>query len=158
MVKHNNVLPNVHLRKHWQRNVRVWLNQAGRKHRRLEARRAKAIAISPRPLDRLRPSVRCQTIRYNHRPRIGKGFTLAEIKSVGLGVQFAKSVGITVDHRRKNRSQEGFDANKARLTNYLSKLVLYPKTEGKYVTKAKSGILNDTPKVLYYSFRKVRQW
>jgi len=149
MVKHNNVLPNVHLRKHWQRNVRVWLNQAGRKHRRLETRRAKAAAIAPRPLDRLRPSVRCQTIRYNHRPRIGKGFTLAEIRSVGLGVQFAKSVGITVDHRRKNRSQEGFDANKVRLTNYLSKLVLYPKTEGKYVTKAKSGILNDTPKVFW---------
>ena len=147
MVKHNNVLPNVHLRKHWQRNVRVWLNQAGRKHRRIEARRAKAAAISPRPLDRLRPSVRCQTIRYNNRPRIGKGFTLAEVRSVGLGVQFAKSIGITVDHRRKNRSQESFDVNKARLTNYLSKLVLYPKSEGKYVTKAKGGILNDTPNV-----------
>lgn len=55
MVKHNNVIPNVHLRKHWQRNVRVWLNQAGRKQRRLTTRRAKAAAIAPRPLDRLRP-------------------------------------------------------------------------------------------------------
>jgi large subunit ribosomal protein L13e len=154
MVKHNNVLPNVHLRKHWQRNVRVWLNQAGRKHRRLEDRRAKAAAISPRPLDRLRPSVRCQTIRYNHRPRIGKGFTLAEISSVGLGVQFAKSIGITVDHRRKNRSQESFDVNKARLIKYLSKFVLYPKSEGKYITKAKGGILNDTPKVYLSLYRK----
>ena len=108
MVKHNNVIPNVHLRKHWQRNVRVWLNQAGRKQRRLTVRRAKAAAIAPRPLDKLRPSVRCQTIRYNHRPRLGRGFTLAEIKSVGLGVQFARSVGINVDYRRKNRSQEGF--------------------------------------------------
>jgi large subunit ribosomal protein L13e len=105
MVKHNNVLPNVHLRKHWQKNVRTWLNQAGRKNRRLQARRAKALATSPRPLERLRPTVRCQTIRYNHRARLGKGFTLAEIKAVGLGVQFAKSVGINVDHRRKNRSQ-----------------------------------------------------
>lgn len=152
MVKHNNVIPNVHLRKHWQRNVRVWLNQAGRKGRRLEARRAKAATIAPRPLDRLRPSVRCQTIRYNHRPRLGKGFTLAEIKSVGLGVAFAKSVGINVDHRRKNRSQEGFEANKARLTNYLSKLVLHPRHESHYVTKAKSGILNDTPKVKKYQY------
>lgn len=147
MVKHNNVIPNVHLRKHWQRNVRVWLNQAGRKHRRLEARRARAAAIAPRPLDTLRPSVRCQTIRYNHRPRLGKGFTLAEIKSVGLGLQFARSVGIAIDHRRKNRSQEGFEANKARLTNYLSKLVLYPRHESHLVTKAKTGIVNDTPKV-----------
>lgn len=147
MVKHNNVIPNVHLRKHWQRNVRVWLNQAGRKSRRLTARRNKANAIAPRPLDRLRPTVRCQTIRYSHRPRLGKGFTLAEIKSVGLGVEFARSVGINVDHRRKNRSQEGFEANKARLTNYLSKLVLFPRHESHLVTKAKNGILNDTPKV-----------
>jgi large subunit ribosomal protein L13e len=153
MVKHNNVIPNVHLRKHWQRNVRVWLNQAGRKHRRLEARRARATAIAPRPLDSLRPTVRCQTIRYNHRPRLGKGFTLAEVKAAGLGVQFARSIGIAVDHRRKNRSQEGFEANKARLTNYLSKLVLYPRHEGHLVSKAKTGILNDTAKVHPFPFR-----
>lgn len=153
MVKHNNVIPNVHLRKHWQRNVRVWLNQAGRKSRRLAARRARAVATAPRPLDRLRPSVRCQTIRYNHRPRLGKGFTLAEVKAAGLGVQFAKSIGIAVDHRRKNRSQEGFETNKARLTNYLSKLVLFPRHESNYVTKAKTGLLNDTPKVLLCSHR-----
>jgi ribosomal protein L13E len=152
------VLPNVHLRKHWQRNVRVWLNQAGRKSRRLQTRRARAVAVAPRPLDRLRPSVRCQTIRYNHRPRLGKGFTLAEIKSVGLGVEFAKSVGITVDHRRKNRSQEGFENNKARLTNYLSKLVLYPRHEAHYVTKAKTGLLNDTAKVFSTIFRISKQW
>ena len=158
MVKHNNVIPNVHLRKHWQRNVRVWLNQAGRKHRRLEARRARAATIAPRPLDTLRPTVRSQTIRYNHRLRLGKGFTLAEVKAAGLGVQFAKSIGIAVDHRRKNRSQEGFEANKARLTNYLSKLVLYPRHEGHLVTKAKGGLLNDTPKVLLPSFRNSKLW
>ena len=156
MVKHNNVIPNVHLRKHWQRNVRVWLNQAGRKSRRLQARRARAAAIAPRPLDRLRPAVRCQTIRYNHRPRLGKGFTLAEIKSVGLGVEFAKSIGIAVDHRRKNRSQEGFESNKARLTNYISRLVLQPRHEKQPVTKAKTGILNDTPKVIIFLFRTSR--
>ena len=76
MVKHNNVIPNVHLRKHWQKNVRVWLNQASRKKRRLNARRAKAAAIAPRPLDSLKPAVRCQTIRYNHRLRMGKGINI----------------------------------------------------------------------------------
>ena len=105
MVKHNNVIPNNHFRKHWQRNVRVWLNQAQRKHTRLITRRAKAAALSPRPLEALRPAVRCQTQRYNHRTRLGRGFTLAEIKAAGLGVQFARSVGISVDHRRKNRNQ-----------------------------------------------------
>ena len=106
MVKHNNVIPNNHFRKHWQRNVRVWLNQAQRKHRRVITRRAKAASLSPRPLEALRPAVRCQTIRYNHRQKFGRGFTLAEVKAAGLGVQFARSVGISVDHRRKNRNQE----------------------------------------------------
>jgi large subunit ribosomal protein L13e len=105
MVKHNNVLPNVHLRKHWQKNVRTWLNQAARKKRRLQTRRTKAAALSPRPLEQLRPAVRCQTIRYNHRTKIGKGFTLAEIKAAGIGAQFARSIGISVDHRRINRNQ-----------------------------------------------------
>ena len=147
MVKHNNVLPNVHLRKHWQRNVRVWLNQAGRKSRRLQARRARAASITPRPLDRVRPAVRCQTIRYNHRPKLGRGFTLAEIKAAGIAVQFARSVGISVDHRRKNRNQESLDLNKNRLLNYINKLVLFPRNDKSPVTKAKSGLLNDTPKV-----------
>jgi ribosomal protein L13E len=147
MVKHNNVIPNNHFRKHWQRNVRVWLNQSQRKHRRLIARRAKAASLSPRPLEALRPAVRCQTIRYNHRPRLGRGFTLAEIKAAGLGVQFARSVGISVDHRRKNRNQESLELNKNRLLAYVNKLVLFPRNEKTPVTKAKSGILNDTPKV-----------
>ena len=73
MVKHNNVIPNVHLRKHWQKNVKVWLNQAGRKKRRLQARKAKAQAFGSRPIDNLRPAVRCSTIRYNHRVRTGRG-------------------------------------------------------------------------------------
>lgn len=80
MVKHNNVIPNVHLRKHWQRNVKVWLNQASRKKRRLTARRQKAQANAPRPNDSLRPVVRCQTIRYNHRTRFGRGITIINIR------------------------------------------------------------------------------
>jgi large subunit ribosomal protein L13e len=73
MVKHNNVVPNVHLRKHWQRNVTVWLNQASRKRRRLHARRERAITAAPRPTDALRPLVRGQTIRYNRKTRMGRG-------------------------------------------------------------------------------------
>jgi large subunit ribosomal protein L13e len=146
MVKHNNVLPNVHLRKHWQTNVKVWLNQAARKKRRLQTRRAKAVATAPRPLDRLRPLVNCTTIRYNHRQRNGRGFTLQEIKAAGLGVQFARSIGISVDHRRKNTSQETLDRNKQRIQQYVNNLTLFPLNDKHPVTKAKSGILNDTPK------------
>jgi large subunit ribosomal protein L13e len=158
MVKHNNVIPNVHLRKHWQNNVKVWLNQAARKKRRLQARRAKAAQSAPRPLDNLRPVVRCQTIRYNHRVRTGRGFTLGEIKAAGLGVRFAQSIGIAVDHRRKNRCQESLELNKNRLLNYVNRLVLYPRDEKNPVTKAKAGILNDTPKVsIFFYLRKTKQ-
>ena len=153
MVKHNNVIPNVHLRKHWQTNVRTWLNQAARKKRRLQTRRAKAAANAPRPLDNLRPTVSCATIRYNHRLRFGRGFTLDEIKAAGLGIQFARSIGIAVDHRRKNRCQETLNRNKERLAQYINKLVLFPRNEKTPVTKAKSGILNDTPKVNLFLFR-----
>ena len=150
MVKHNNVVPNVHLRKHWQRNVTVWLNQASRKRRRLITRREKAAVAAPRPTDALRPLVHGQTIRYNRKIRQGRGtdkiyigFTLGEIKAAGLGVAFARSIGISVDHRRKNRCQESLDLNRNRLQAYLSKLVLYPR-HTKLVTKAKGGIINDT--------------
>ena len=73
MVKHNNVVPNVHLRKHWQRNVTNWLEQASRKRRRLIARREKAALIAPRPIETLRPVVHGQTIRYNRKLRQGRG-------------------------------------------------------------------------------------
>ena len=150
MVKHNRVIPNVHLRKHWQKNVRVWLNQAGRKKRRLLARKTKAASSEGRPIDNLRPVVRCQTIRYNHRPRIGRGFTLEEIRAVGLGVQFARSVGISVDHRRKNRCQESFEQNKQRLQNYVNKLVILPRNAKKPKTNTKCGMLPDTVDVIVY--------
>lgn len=43
MVKHNNVVPNGHFRKHWQNYVRTWFNQPARKTRR---RVGTALALS----------------------------------------------------------------------------------------------------------------
>lgn len=34
MVKHNNVVPNGHFKKHWQNYVKTWFNQPARKARR----------------------------------------------------------------------------------------------------------------------------
>lgn len=79
-MKHNNQLPNGHFRKHWQVRVRTWLNQAGRKKRRRTARIEKAKRMFPRPIDALRPAVRCPTVKYNTRLKCGRGFTLEEIK------------------------------------------------------------------------------
>jgi ribosomal protein L13E len=44
-----------------------------------------------------------------------KGFSLLELKAAGLGAAFARSVGVKVDHRRRNKSQESLDLNKRRL-------------------------------------------
>ncbi len=52
----------------------------GRKTRRRNARLQKAAAVAPRPVDKLRPVVRCPTLKYNRRVRAGRGFSLAELK------------------------------------------------------------------------------
>ncbi|GMM33377.1 ribosomal 60S subunit protein L13A [Saccharomycopsis crataegensis] len=119
-----------HFRKHWQERVKVHFDQAGKKTSRRLARAKKAAASAPTPIDLLRPIVRAPTIRYNRKVRAGRGFTLAEIKAVGLTPAKARSVGIAVDHRRQNRSEEGFQLNVNRLKEYQSKLIVFP-TKGK---------------------------
>ena len=79
--RHNNQLPNGHFHKDWQRRVKTWFDQPGRKSSRRLARMKKAATIAPRPVDGpLRPAVRCPTIKYNTKLRAGRGFTLAELK------------------------------------------------------------------------------
>ena len=81
--KRNGVIPNAHFKKHWERYVRTWYDQPGRKQRRRKARQAKALAVAPRPAaGLLRPIVRCPTFKYNTKVRAGKGFTLDELKVV----------------------------------------------------------------------------
>ena len=142
MVKHNNVVPNIHCHKKYCQSsrgplkVRLTLNQAGKKKSRRLARAAKAAAIAPRPLQLLRPAVQCQTQRYSAKTRLGKGFTLEELKAAGLTARYARTVGIAVDHRRTNKSAESLAANVARLEEYKSKLIVFPK---KRLSKVKNG-------------------
>ena len=84
MVKHNNMIQKVHLRKHWSRFVRTWFNQPARKQQRLRARAAKAAAMFPRPLEKLRPIVHCSSRKYSSKIRYGRGFTLQEIRAAKL--------------------------------------------------------------------------
>lgn len=111
MVKHNNVLANVHLRKHWTKFVKTWFDQPARKTRRAIARRTKAASIFPRPVEKLRPIVHCPTRKYNSKLRYGRGFTLQELKKAKLTPQFAQTIGITVDHRRQDTSEETLQLN-----------------------------------------------
>eukprot|EP00978_Attheya_sp_CCMP212_P040677 scaffold224851_cov52-Attheya_sp.AAC.2 len=133
MVKHNNVVPNIHCHKKYMAGsrgplkVKLALNQATKKKSRRLTRAAKAAAIAPRPLQKLRPAVHCPTQRYSAKVRLGRGFTLDELKAAGLTAAYAKTVGICVDHRRSNRSMESLDLNVARLNEYKSKLIVFPK-------------------------------
>ncbi|GFH33502.1 60S ribosomal protein L13, partial [Haematococcus lacustris] len=80
MVRHNNVVPNGHFHKKWQFMVKTWFNQPARKLRRRKARAEKAKSVFPRPVAGvLKPVVRCQTIKYNTKQRLGRGFTLEEL-------------------------------------------------------------------------------
>ena len=82
--KGNQMVPNVHLHKDWDPYVKTWFNQPARKVRRRKARAAKAAAVAPRPLKTLRPVVRSPTLKYNIKTRLGRGFTLAELKDAGM--------------------------------------------------------------------------
>merc|ERR1711862_496183 len=123
MVKHNNIVPNVHLRKDWDRRVRTWFNQPGRKQTRRRKRNEKAAAIFPRLLQKLRPVVHCPTVRYNAKERLGRGFTLAELAGASITPTYAQTVGISVDYRRTNRSEESYNRNVARLNEYKQRLL-----------------------------------
>merc|ERR1719231_2117504 len=130
-MKHNQVIANIHFKKWWQRYVRTWFDQAGRKN----ARQEKAAKTAPRPTaGLLKPIVKAPTKRYNTKARLGRGFTLEELKAAGISKKLAPTVGIAVDHRRKNRCTESLQENASRLKLYKSKLLVIPRK-----SKAKKG-------------------
>ncbi|CAN1269095.1 60S ribosomal protein L13-1 [Linum perenne] len=59
--------------------------------------------------------------------KAGRGFTLEELKAAGIPKKLAPTIGIAVDHRRKNRSLEGLQVNAQRLKTYKAKLVVFPR-------------------------------
>ena len=139
MVKHNNVIVNVHLRKHWQKRTKTHFNQPAQKVKRNQNRIAKAARVFPRPTESLRPIVSQATKKYAGKVRYGRGFTLVELKGANLNADFARTVGIAVDHRRTSTSEEQLQLNVARLNTYKSKLILFPRREN----KPKKGLIND---------------
>ena len=104
----NNELPNQHFHKVCQKDhIRTWFNQPARKSKRRAARAAKAAEMAPRPTaGLLRPVVHPSTVKYNYKLRQGRGFTFAELKEAGINKKEARSIGIAVDHRRRNKSME----------------------------------------------------
>ena len=132
MVRHNNMLHNVHLKFDWADKVKTWYNQPGRKKRRRMLRQKKAKLVAPNPTYKLRPIVRGQTNKYNTKIKLGRGFTKKELNEAGIkGISYARSLGIAIDLRRKDTSKETLDLNAGRIKEYLSRMILYPRNAKK---------------------------
>jgi large subunit ribosomal protein L13e len=135
MVKHNNFVPNIHCKKKWLQSsrgplkVKLHLNQATQKKARRLKRAEKRAAQAPAPLEKLRPVVHCPTQKYSQKTRLGRGFTLEELKAVQLHPSYAQTIGIAIDWRRRNHSEEVLAVNVARLEEYKSNLVILKKKE-----------------------------
>merc|ERR1719319_288480 len=69
--------------------------------------------------------------------------SVLEIQGAGLKVRYARTIGIAVDLRRRNRSQEGLARNVQRLKKYMASLVLFP-------LKPKGAELRDKEKMITY--------
>jgi large subunit ribosomal protein L13e len=150
MVKHNNIIPNIHCRKKYMQSsrgplkVKLALNQATRKKARRVVRAARAAKIAPAPLEKLRPIVHCPTQKYSAKVRFGKGFTLEELKTAKLHPTYAQQVGIAIDWRRHNKSEESLSTNVARLEEYKKNLVILKK--GDALPPQVKGVLQPIPK------------
>ncbi|KAB5558798.1 hypothetical protein PHYPO_G00021340 [Pangasianodon hypophthalmus] len=106
----NGMILNPHFHKDWQKRVRTWFNQPARKLRRRKAR------------------VRRSATTTRSAPA---GFSLEELKAAGISKRVARTIGIAVDPRRRNRSTESLHSNVQRLKVYRSKLILFPRKASK---------------------------
>jgi len=55
-----------------------------------------------------------------------------ELKEAGIPRRLAPTIGIPVDHRRQNHSQESLALNVARLKAYRERLILFPRRSGQH--------------------------
>uniref|UniRef100_A0A8C3SPH7 60S ribosomal protein L13 n=1 Tax=Chelydra serpentina TaxID=8475 RepID=A0A8C3SPH7_CHESE len=127
----NGMILKPHFHKDWQRRVATWFNQPARKIRRRKACQAKARRIAPRPVSGpIRPIVRCPTVRYHTKVRAGRGFTLEELRMAGINKRVARTIGISVDPRRRNKSTESLQANVQRLKDSPEELKMATQLSG----------------------------
>lgn len=53
--------------------------------------------------------------------------SVLSLQLAGINKRFARTIGISVDPRRRNKSTESLQANVQRLKEYRSKLILFPR-------------------------------
>lgn len=123
-MKGNHILPNNHFRK-TSLKIKVHHDPETKLRIMEEKKLQKAKSMFPIPLRKLRPIVRCPSIKYNRNERLGRGFTPAECEKAGLDYRHARRLGIAVDLRRRDTNQETLEKNADRIKAYLSKITIY---------------------------------
>merc|ERR1712241_715131 len=96
--------------------------------------------------------------------------TLEEIKAAGLSKKFARTIGIAVDHRRRNKSVESLQLNSQRLKEFKSKMILFPinakkPRQGDATAEKMSKAVNKRPRAMaitadmqaFKAFQTIRQ-
>ncbi|KAJ8944109.1 hypothetical protein NQ314_009552 [Rhamnusium bicolor] len=157
--KGNNMIPNGHFHKDWQRFVKTWFNQPARKHRRKQNRVKKARAIAPRPAaGPLRPVVRCPSVRYHTKVRAGRGFTLQELKAAGFNPRFAqyksKLILFPIHNKKKLRAGEATEEERKVATQLTSEVL--PIRQPAIRTKARVPTEAEKTFSAYITLRKAR--
>jgi large subunit ribosomal protein L13e len=94
------------------------------------------LAMAPAPVGKLRPAVHAQTQRYNAKVKLGRGFTIGELKAAGLTATYAKTIGIAVDARRTNKSEEAMNVNVDRLKAYMATVIVFDKKKNTAAVKS----------------------
>ncbi|KAA6373542.1 MAG: putative ribosomal protein L13e [Streblomastix strix] len=149
MVSHNNVIQSVHLRKHWNNTtsnrgrVKTWFDQPGKKLRRSRLRNIKAKIRFPRPADgAFRPVVRCPTIKHFLKIREGRGFSLSELRKAKITQREARTLAISIDHRRRSERIENIN----RLKAFHARVILNPQPADRIQIKGRAVKLSGYPK------------
>jgi large subunit ribosomal protein L13e len=122
MVKHNNTTKSGHFKKSWEKRIKTWFNSPLKKIKRRNKRKINKKSFSEVSKGSVfRPIVHCQTKIHNLRVKIGRGFSPNEVNSTGFSERIAKSLGISVDKRKKKKGKDKI-FNKKRLGNYFKNL------------------------------------
>jgi len=64
---------------------------------------------------------------------------VSRLQAAGVSKFEARSIGIAVDHRRRNKSEESLTANAARLQSYMARLVVKTNASAKKWAADKEG-------------------
>lgn len=82
------------------------------------------------------PRLRCVAAFY--KPCPAQVLTIVPLQRAGLTPDFARTVGIAIDRRRRNKSIEQRQINVQRLKEYRSKLILFPVHEKRKLRKGEA--------------------